>query len=63
MRKRGKKVACREIREIPQEKIVGMKVARPAFSPLDISATEKLLGRKISGWEEGLAEYLQEIGW
>jgi len=63
MRKKGKKMACREIRELPQEKIAGLKVPRPAFSVLDISGTEKILGRRIPGWEEGLAEYLKEIGW
>ncbi len=63
MRAKAGKVACREIRELPQEKIAGLKVPRPAFSVLDISATEKVLGRKIPGWEEGLAEYLKEIGW
>ena len=63
MKSKGGKIACREIRELPQEKIAGLKVPRPAFSPLDISATEKILGRKISRWEEGLAEYLKEIGW
>ena len=41
-----------------KEKIAGLKVPRPAFSPLDISGTEKVLGRKIPAWEEGLAEYL-----
>lgn len=63
MKKKSGKVACREIRELPQGKIVGLKVARPAYSPLDISATEKFLGRKMPKWEEGLAEYLKEIGW
>jgi len=63
MKTKGGKVACREIRELPQDKIAGLKVPRPAYSPLDISATEKLLGRKIPKWEEGLAEYLKEIGW
>ena len=63
MKTKDGKVACREIRELPQEKIAGLKVPRPAYSPLDISATEKILGRKIPRWEEGLAEYLKEIGW
>ena len=63
MRKKGGKVACRQIRELPQEKIAGLKVPRPAFSPLDIRETERVLGRKIPNWEEGLAEYLKEIGW
>ena len=62
MRAKDGKVVCREIRELPQEKIAGLKVPRPAYSPLDISATEKVLGRKIPRWEEGLAEYLKEIG-
>ena len=57
------KVACREIRELPQGKIAGLKVSRPAYSPLDISGTEKFLGRKISKWEEGLAEFLAETGY
>ena len=63
MKTKGGKVVCREIRELPQAKIAGLKVPRPAYSPLDISGTEKILGRKISKWEEGLAEYLKEIGW
>ena len=63
MRVKGRQVNCREIRELSQEKIAGLKVPRPAFSTLDISGTEKILGRKIPGWEEGLAEYLKEIGW
>ena len=63
MRARGKKVACREIREIPQSQIAGMKVARPAFSPLDLSETERILGRKIPAWEIGLEDYLRERGW
>jgi len=62
MRAKDRKVACREIREVPLDKIPGLKVPRPAFSPLDISATEKILGRKFPGWEEGLAEHLKEIG-
>ncbi|NBU68868.1 MAG: dTDP-4-dehydrorhamnose reductase [Verrucomicrobia bacterium] len=62
MTARGGKVACREIRELPQDRIAGLKVPRPAHSPLDISATERFLGRKIPGWEEGLGEYLKEIG-
>jgi len=63
MRKKGKKVACREIRELPPEKIPGLKVSRPAYSPLDMGKTEKTLGRKIPGWEKGLEEYLKEVGW
>ena len=63
MKAKGGKITCREIRELPQEKISGLKVPRPAFSPLDLSGTEKVLGRKIPAWEEGLAEYLKEIGW
>ena len=63
MKTKNGKVACREIRELPQEKIAGLKVPRPAHSPLDIAATEKILGRKIPKWEEGLGEYLKEIGW
>ena len=64
MRGRGGKgkVACREIRELSLDQIPGMKVARPAFSPLDVQQTEKFLGRKIPNWEEGLEEYLAEIG-
>ncbi len=62
MRAKGKKVACREIREVPIEKMAGLKISRPAFSPLDITETEKILGRKIPAWEKGLAEYLDEIG-
>ena len=63
MKTKNGRVACREIRELPQEKIGGLKVPRPAFSALDISGTEKILGRKIPGWEKGLEEYLKEIGW
>lgn len=63
MKAKGGKVACREIRELSQDQIAGLKVPRPAFSALDISGTEKFLGRKIPAWEEGLAEYLKEIGW
>lgn len=63
MKGKGGKIACQEIRELPQEKFAGLKVPRPAFSPLDISATEKVLGRKIPGWEKGLEEFLKEIGW
>jgi len=63
IRKKGKKVACREIQELPAEKIPGLKVPRPVYSPLDVRETESVLGRKIPGWEKGLEEYLQEIGW
>jgi dTDP-4-dehydrorhamnose reductase len=63
MKAKDGKVACREFQELPQDKIAGLKVPRPAHSPLDIAATEKILGRKIPKWEEGLAEYLKEIGW
>jgi dTDP-4-dehydrorhamnose reductase len=63
MRANHGKVACREIRELPQDRIAGLKVPRPAHSPLDMAATEKVLGRKIPNWEEGLGEYLKEIGW
>ncbi len=62
MKTKDQKVACREIREVPQEKISNLRVARPAFSPLDISATEERLCRKIPSWEKGLEEFLQEIG-
>jgi len=62
MQGRGGKVACREIRELSLDQIPGMKVARPAFSPLDIQQTEKFLGRRIPNWEKGLEEYLVEIG-
>jgi hypothetical protein len=30
---------------------------------LNISETERVLGRTIPQWENGLAEYLKEIGW
>ncbi len=62
MRGRGAKVACREIRELPADRIPGLKVARPAFSPLDMHKTETFLGRKIPDWVQGLEEYLAEIG-
>lgn len=62
MKTRQRKVACREIRELPQEKIPGLRVPRPAFSVLDISATEAKMGRAIPAWEDGLAEFLKEIG-
>lgn len=62
MRAKGRRVACREIRERPVAEIPGLKVPRPAFSPLDVADTEKMLGRKIPGWERGLTEYLDEIG-
>lgn len=62
MRKGGRKVACAEVRELPQGEISGLKVARPAFSVLDMTETEKILGRRVSRWEEGLTEYLREIG-
>jgi len=62
MRSRNQKVVCREIRELSPESIPGLHAFRPAFSVLDISMTEKLLGRKIPSWEQGLEEYLAEIG-
>ena len=62
MRNRNQRVACREIRELSVESIPGLHASRPAFSVLDISMTEKLLGRKIPSWEQGLEEYLAEIG-
>jgi dTDP-4-dehydrorhamnose reductase len=62
MRNRNQRVACREIRELSVELIPGLHASRPAFSVLDISMTEKLLGRKIPSWEQGLEEYLAEIG-
>ena len=62
MKVKNAKFACREIREVPQGQIPGLKVSRPVFSPLDISATEKELGRKIPNWEHGLDEFLKEIG-
>jgi len=62
MREKGKKVGCREIREIPMEQMAGLEIPRPAFSPLEIGETEVIIGRKIPSWEKGLAEYLDEIG-
>ena len=62
MKEKGKKVRCREIREVPMEQMAGLKTPRPAFSPLAIQDTEQILGRKIPPWEKGLAEYLDEIG-
>ena len=63
MKKEGRSVVCEEVRELSQDKIPGLQVPRPAFSALDILETEKVLERKIPPWENGLAEYLKEIGW
>ena len=63
MKDGGRSVACDEVRELSQDKIPSLQVPRPAFSPLDISETEKVLGRTIPRWEKGLVEYLKEIGW
>lgn len=62
MKAKDRKVACREVREVSQDKIPSLKVPRPAFSPLDLSATEQKAGRKIPDWEKGLEEFLLEIG-
>ena len=62
MRNQNQRVACREIRELSAKSIPGLDAPRPAFSVLDISMTEKFLGRKIPSWEQGLEEYLAEIG-
>jgi dTDP-4-dehydrorhamnose reductase len=62
MRNQNQKVACREIRELSAELIPGLHASRPAFSVLDISMTERFLGREIPSWEQGLEEYLAEIG-
>jgi dTDP-4-dehydrorhamnose reductase len=62
MRNRNQRVACREIRELSVESIPGLHASRPPFSVLDISMTDKFLGRKIPSWEQGLDEYLSEIG-
>ena len=62
MRSRNQKVVCREIRELSPESIPGLHASRPPFSVLDISMTDKFLGRKIPSWEQGLDEYLSEIG-
>ena len=32
---------------------------RPAYSVLDVAATEDLLGRRMSGWKDALARYLR----
>jgi dTDP-4-dehydrorhamnose reductase len=37
-------------------------VPRPAYSVLDLSATEALLGREMSPWTETLRRYLEELG-
>lgn len=62
MRNQNHRVACGEIRELSSESIPGLHASRPAFSVLDISMTERFLDRKIPSWEEGLGEYLAEIG-
>jgi len=62
MRNRSQGVVCREIRELSVESIPGLLASRPPFSVLDISMTERFLGRKIPSWEQGLEEYLAEIG-
>ena len=62
MRNRSQGVVCREIRELSVESIPGLHASRPPFSVLDISMTERFLGRKIPSWEQGLEEYLAEIG-
>jgi dTDP-4-dehydrorhamnose reductase len=62
MKAEGRSVVCEEVRELSQDKIPGLRVPRPSFSPLDIYETEKVLGRKIPEWEKGWAEYLKEIG-
>ena len=63
MKAGGRRVACEEVRELPLDKVPGLLVPRPPFSPLNISETERFLGRTIPQWENGLAEYLKEIGW
>lgn len=62
MRNQNQRVVCREIRELSPESIPGLHASRPPFSVLDISMTEMFLGRKIPSWEQGLEEYLAEIG-
>jgi len=37
-------------------------VPRPAYSVLDLSATETLLGREMTPWTETLRSYLEELG-
>lgn len=37
-------------------------VPRPAYSVLDLSATEALLGRPMTPWTETLRRYLEELG-
>ncbi|HSG08337.1 MAG TPA: dTDP-4-dehydrorhamnose reductase [Longimicrobiales bacterium] len=37
-------------------------VPRPAYSVLDLSATEELLGRSMTPWNETLRRYLEELG-
>ncbi len=35
--------------------------ARPAWSVLDVTETERLLGRRVERWDAGLAEYLESL--
>jgi dTDP-4-dehydrorhamnose reductase len=40
----------------------GALAERPLYSALDLSATEKLLGRRMQEWREALAEFLSDGG-
>ncbi|MGE0160018.1 MAG: dTDP-4-dehydrorhamnose reductase [Gemmatimonadales bacterium] len=48
--------------EVPVERIssaaFGAPARRPAYSVLDLEATERLLGRRMPHWREGLAQYV-----
>jgi dTDP-4-dehydrorhamnose reductase len=41
---------------------LGAPAPRPAYSVLDLEATERLLGRRMVDWREALAEYIRRDG-
>jgi dTDP-4-dehydrorhamnose reductase len=49
--------------QVPVEAVTsaefGAPAVRPAYSVLDLTATERLLGRAMTDWREALARYLE----
>ena len=58
LRERGYEPGCRELVEVPMEKMSALSGQRPIYSVLDVSRLESELGNPPIHWRMGLAGYL-----
>lgn len=58
----GWSVRCREIVPVPSSEVRGLAEPRPRFSVLSVERLERLTGRRMTEWREGLRRFLRELG-